>query len=317
MAMKLLRLKLIPVTAWATPWQADTLLGMLAAVYGRVRGPDRLEEDLLTPWRRGEPPFVVSDAFPGDLLPAPASLTLWPWPDTERRQVKRTEWLSPAQFAAVQSGRQPSLTEIASPPFRSWLRIRNTLNRTSNATGDAGSLYEVPVTLLSKQYSYLSLYIKVEPDKEKLFGEALSFLADSGFGADTSVGQGHFRILENSGDVNWLSSAEHADAWISLSTFQPASHDPTIGYWQSFVKYGKLGPQFGIDNVFKKPQWMLRSGACFRQGGVPKDRYGRLIDTGDLLPQSVLAQLASKNVRPVHPAFALAVPMKWAEEYRQ
>jgi CRISPR-associated protein Csm4 len=315
--MNLVRFRILPNGSWLTPWHADTLTGMLASVLARAHGADRLEGDLLEPWRLGQPPFVLSDAFPGDLLPSPACLALWPWPEAQRKQVKRTEWLSRDQFRTLQSGSRPTVSDYPSEALRRSLRMRNTLDRQSDKTGAAGSLYEVPLAVLSVDHSYLSVYAKIVPGKEQFLRELLGLLSDSGFGADASVGQGQFTLDGGFEGASWLEEVQGGNAWISLSAFQPSTNDSTQGYWRSFVKYGKLGPDFGVGGVFKRPQWMLRAGSCFREQGAPRDWYGRVIGTDEILPEATRTELAGAGIRPVQPAFALAVPMRWAEEYDQ
>jgi CRISPR type III-A-associated RAMP protein Csm4 len=321
--MKLVRFRLQPTGSWRTPWQADTLVSALAAVGARVHGAVWLEQELLGPWRQNDPPFVLSDACPADLLPAPAFLPLLKWPDTERKRVKKAAWLTVEQFAALQRGGKPSLPEGAGAGagfaasaacVASEARLRNTLDRLTDATGNAGSLYPVPAVSLAKGFPHLSVYARVMPGKEELLSRLFSLLAETGFGADASAGFGHFRVAGKFEGASWLTQAAEPDAWVSLSTFQPGANDPTKGYWQSFVKYGKLGPGFGIDGVFKRPQWMLRPGSCFHETNSPRDWYGRLISTEELLAPNTATELAAQGIRPVHPAFALAVPMKWAKE---
>ena len=58
----LVRLRLRPLGAWTTPWQADSLLGAVAVTWARAYGVGALMRDLIEPWLAGEPPFVVSDA---------------------------------------------------------------------------------------------------------------------------------------------------------------------------------------------------------------------------------------------------------------
>ena len=313
--MNLVRLRIMPLGAWLTPWHADTLTGLLASTFARAHGGERLKRDLLDPWQAGEPPFVLSDAFPGDLLPAPACLPLWPWPEEKRKQVKRTEWLEPHQFQQLQEGQQPALAPAITKLAVEDVRLRNTLDRIADRTGAPGSLYEIPCTALGYDASYLSVYARLSTGGQSLLGGLLSLLAEAGFGADTSVGQGHFEWDGSFDDASWLAGVKAANGWISLSTFQPAQRDSTHGYWRSFVKYGKLGPDFGVDGVFKRPQWMLRPGSCFREQGTAREWYGRLIGTDELLPEGTRKELAVTGTRPVQPAYALAVPMKWAKEY--
>ncbi|MDR1487569.1 MAG: hypothetical protein LBT62_06220, partial [Deltaproteobacteria bacterium] len=63
-----LRLKLLaPV---ATPMQSDTLFGHLCWQVVLTKGSDALKE-WLQPFTDGDPPFILSDAFPAGLLPKP------------------------------------------------------------------------------------------------------------------------------------------------------------------------------------------------------------------------------------------------------
>jgi CRISPR-associated protein Csm4 len=318
--MKLVRFRLIPKGSWRTPWDADTLMSMLATAGARAHGSAWLEGELLAPWLCGRPPFVVSDACPQDLLPAPAFLPLLTWPDEKRKRVKKAAFLTGEQFAALQHAEQPVLPETTGAEsgfaasaacIRSEVRLRNTLDRLTNTTGNAGSLYPLSAMSLANEFTYLSIYARVAPGKEELLRDLLGLLSEMGFGADASVGSGHFDVVGKWDDAMQLEEVQGADSWISLSTFQPAPADPVAGYWQSFVKYGKLGPDFGVEQVFKRPQWMLRAGACFRSPESVRDWYGRLVSTEELLPPDTVEKLAARGIRPVHPAFALAVPMKW------
>lgn len=317
MALNLVRLRIEPLSGWRTPWHADTLTGMMATILARAHGAERLEADLLEPWRRGEPPFVLADACPGDLLPSPACLVLWPWPEADRKRVKRALWLTREQFTVLQQGRRPALSGEPPDPFQPSVRMRNTLDRQGGRTGAPGSLYELPLTSLSKEYSHLSLYAGVMPDREPLLHDLLTLLSESGFGADAGAGFGQFRIAGGFEDASWLDQVTDPDGWVSLSAFQPDANDPTDGYWRSFVKYGKLGPALGPGSVFKRPQLMLEAGACFQSQNGRRGWYGRLIPSEQLLPDSTRQTLLVEGKAPVQPAFALAVPMRWAEEYNR
>jgi hypothetical protein len=111
-----------------------------------------------------------------------------------------------------------------------------------------------------------------------------------------------------------LDDVPGADGFVSLSTFQPSSTDPVEGYWRSFVKYGKLAPEFHDAAVFKRPQVMLEPGSCFRTGGPPRSFYGSAIGPDRLLSDGDRERLAHRGIHPVQATFALAVPMVWKKE---
>jgi CRISPR-associated protein Csm4 len=147
---ELRRICVCPLSPWRTPWQADTLTGALCSVAARVHGPDFLRERLIEPMLDGRPPFVLSDAFPGDLLPVPVTVRLCrPPPDVDRKRIKRGRWAARQHFLALRAG----ATDCQVP----WGELRadadvfceettrhNTLSRASNASLEDGGLFARP-----------------------------------------------------------------------------------------------------------------------------------------------------------------------------
>ena len=83
--------------------------------------------------------------------------------------------------------------------------------------------------------------------------------------------------------------------------------DPVDGAWETFIKYGKLGPDFGLENVFKRPLVLFRPGACFR-GHAPQPWVGRSVPMAELLAPDAATALAARNTNVMHLAFGLALP---------
>ena len=307
----LARLQLKPLGVWTTPWQADSLLGALACSWARSRGPDALRRDFLDPWLAGEPPFVVSDAFPGDSLPAPAAVPLWwDWPADRRKEVRKHRWLTVADFHRVQRGEQPALERV-SVSIRSHVRLRNAVSRVTDAAGGGGELFEVPYSDLNEPGQGLSIYVRATRRGIDVMMEALELLGRTGYGADASVGHGSFELQGEPRSSSALDDVPGADGFISLSTWQPAPTDPVDGLWRAFIKYGKLAPEFHPTAVFKRPQVMLEAGACFRSGGPPLPFYGGAIGPDRLLASADRESLARLDVHPTQAAFGLAVPTRW------
>ena len=308
----LVRLRLRPHGAWTTPWQADSLLGALAVTWARSYGAGALRRDLLEPWLAGAPPFVVSDAFPGDRLPVPASLPLWDWPEDRRKSIKKLRTLSTVEFASVQRGVAPSLTATPEAMVSDHIRMRNSISRATNTTsGETGQLFEVPYSVLTNPDTGLTLYARAVGSGLETLVRALEILGRAGYGADASVGHGGFEIDGDPVPCPDLDDLPGADGFVSLSTYQPAADDPVEGFWQVFVKYGTLAPEFHDVAVFKRPQVMLEAGACFRAHGFPRPFYGGAIQADRLLGETAQRALEARGVRPVQAAFALAVPMVW------
>lgn len=318
--MNLYRLKLRPSSPWRTPWQADTLAGMLCWACARTEGGEALRRQILEPALNSQPPFVLSDAFPGNLLPVPEFVRLQIWPPEQRKAARKARWLSPEAFRGAQTG-QAILFEdlVTNDPQKPHAQTRNQIDRLTDTTGAGGQLFTLPEHWLGEKQdlldgtAYLSVYVRVAPGfEEKLlawFGE----LAQTGFGADASVGKGQFELLPGLEPMPQLDKVEAADGVISLSTFQPGETDPTDGGWQAFTKFGKLGPDFGLENVFKRPLLMLRPGAFFRVA-QSWPVLGRTIPMEQLLSPDVCQQLTAKAVRMAHLAYGLAVPVKLPAE---
>lgn len=314
--MNLYRYRFVPSGGWRTPWQADTLVGRLCGVAAQTWGPERLQCELLDFFLEGMPPFVVSDAFPGDLLPIPIALRLYDWGETERKTIKRARWLSLTDFERVRRGDAIASDALLSEnAFVRRDRLQNTISRQTGTTGE-NSLFSATEFFLNRNEEtdpdYLSLYVRIESGFEDTFEELLLQLSREGYGADASVGYGAFRLAGGVERLLDWDTLEGASGLISLSTFQPAPQDPSDGYWEAFVKYGKLGPEFGLKNVFKRPLVLLRPGACFR-GDAGRAFLGRALSATEFLEATTVEHLQALGVGPIHAAFGLTVPLVWRE----
>lgn len=318
--MKLYRLRLCPRSAWRTPWQADTLVGALCATCARVRGAEFLRERVIAPMLAGNPPFVLSDAFPGDFLPAPLAVRLAPPPpDADRKAVKRGRWLARDDFLTLRDRG----TSAGIPWDRLWpdaavfcddLTRHNTLARDSDVSLEgAGPFARLDTRLRNAPggRNGLTLYVRVGDEQSAdLLLELLHELSLVGFGADVATGRGQFEIAadpEAADDLDQSPADAHAVA--ILSTFQPAPGDPIDGVWEAFPKFGKVGPDLGLSDVRKHTLIMFRPGACFRaRPGVPY--LGRALPMTQFLPENVVSSLHERGIEVIHPAYGLAIPLK-------
>ncbi len=277
----------------------------------RAEGDAVLRREIVDPALEGRPPFVLSDAFPDDQLPVPMVVRLDGWQAADRKRVKRARWLSEEVFRRVQGGGRANLLDLSSAAgFHEYVQLRNTIGRDSNTTAREGGLFPTDETVLDRGVKCLSVYARIRDDFADFFWRLLRELADWGFGADRSAGKGQFRLESELEPADALDGPAGAGGCVVLSTFQPAADDPTDGAWDAFTKYGKLGPDFGLENVFKRPMILLRPGACFRRP-ASKGWLGRAIPMRELLAQDVVAQLEGRGASVVHWAFGLCVPLEW------
>ncbi|MBI2806666.1 MAG: hypothetical protein HYX68_16930 [Planctomycetes bacterium] len=309
--MNLYRFRLIPESPWRTPWQADTLGGLLCWTCARTEGDDVLRQQLIEPALAGRPPFVLSDAFPGDRLPLPAAVRALDVPAELRKPLKRARWLLSESFRQLQAGAVPGTGEmLRDAGVLDYTQLRNTIGRASNTTNDGGGLFPTEESVLKKGMRHLTVYARIVPEFRENFERLVRELTQWGFGSDRSAGKGQFRLDGDIEPIPDLDEVADADGCVSLSTFQPAGDDPTDGAWEAFTKYGKLGPDFGLENVFKKPLILLRPGASFRVP-APRGWLGRAIPMHDLLAHDVVCHLQGIGANVIHWAFGLCLPVHW------
>lgn len=319
--MTLYRLRLEPRGPYATPFLADTLMGHLCWAAVRLQGQAGLDE-LLESARKGQPRVVVSDGFPGDLLPMPVlPPTVIPGGDvvTQRAHFRRQKSQRKASMIALEDFRRIINGEGVAPTDlteeqKKWLPkprgvLKNSIDRNTSTTPDAdqgGGLYEFQETFERQ----VTVYAQIADGFLDTFKTLLAYLAETGYGKRKSIGYG---ALTSAPSVEPFSgfggpAGSEANAFVSLSTFVPEKRDPTDGYWQIMVKYGKLGEEFAVsENPFKKPLLMLRAGAVFHLNGNPlREHYGRIVEDVSYLPPEV--------ARVVQYALGLPVAMKLPEE---
>jgi CRISPR-associated protein Csm4 len=306
--MKLYRIKLRPLSAWRTAWQSDTVAGLLCLMVSRFDGADTLREEILRECEAGHPPFVLSDAFPLDYLPVPeiARLSL----KGESKKLKRAVLLTRESFLRSQRGEALSGEDLLSDEIICRTsHLHNTLDRRSDTTGAAGSLFSVTdfFAALPEEEFFLSIYARVRDDYLERLRELFGRLAQNGFGADISTGKGQFELISDLEDASWLDKLCNSDpveerkGVVVLSTFQPAESDPVDGVWESFVKFGKVAPDFGDDQVFKPPMLMFRPGACFKTNSA-KGFLGGMV---------TVSRVGTTEIKQL--CYGLAVPHVWKE----
>jgi len=280
-----------------TPFQSDTIFGHLCWIIVRQEGVKGLR-DFLKPFKEGSPPFIISDAFPGDLLPKPFSADfLDEKPD---KNIKSTTWVSPEDFDRIRQGKRPVFPNPVELGFKSFSTTHSCISRLTNTTGE-DSLYSLKEIVAEP---YLSLYLKVISVewKDKVI-DLLTRLSRAGYGRKKSIGKGQFNIGEIPHPYSF-NEIKDANGFVTLSNFCPAEFDPTEGFYKIFVKYGKLGEEFTFcGNPFKRSLIMLRTGSVFKTEGAPKEYYGRLVGDG----------IAPAKPEVVQYAYAFSVPLRYPE----
>ncbi len=260
--------------------------------------------------RAGAPPFVLSDAFPGDLMPIPLALQLQnPPAGVDAATIKRAKWLNSADFLASCRGRAPASESYLPEQQLQTASRHNTLSRDWNGALEDGGSFSRSAMTLPYGTETLSLYFRSADKKATEFLlDLLHELSLTGFGADIATGYGQFEIAGDPIDAKELDAKiKGANAVVSLSTFQPSVTDPIKGCWESFAKFGKLGPSLGVSDVRKNTTIMFRPGACFAVAACPPF-LGHAITMDALLGSERSIDLRTRNIEIIQPAFGLVVP---------
>lgn len=293
-------------SATATPFQADTIFGHLCWALKYLEGEEALT-DFLEWYRIGEPLLLVSNGFPGDLLPRPlvprrhaaAGTTVAERIEAfgKRKETRKAELVPMQEFNRLLDGEEVAVRAPAAMP-RTRSTLKNQINRLTGTTGEAGRLYPFEETYWRGAEPDgpvdipVSIYCRAQEGFETKAEQLFRFVAEQGYGKRKSVGYGQIRSMAFEPFDGFEGPAD-ANGFVTLSNFVPAAGDPTDGYWKGMVKYGKLGEAFEAseDNPFKRPLVMLAAGSVFRVR-QPREYYGRLVDGISHLPEVVQYGLA-------------------------
>jgi len=275
-----------------TPWQSDTLFGHIC--WQIARGATELEiDEFLEPFRRGEPLFILSDGFPGELLPRPllpvdTSAARSPEAYAAARRRTKALYVGQDDFQALRRG-DVTGWEPAEDPWVAFETPHAAIDRGTSSTaggeaGEGGRFFLTPLQALGDVEAHgdrISVYLRARAPWGERVPELLGRMAPLGFGRDRSVGAGAFEVLSVE-PWEGFSCVPGANGFVSLSSLCPARDDPTVGRWRVRLKHGKLGEGAGEGNPFKRPLVQFEPGAVFlcRPDGreeAPRPFYGRVV----------------------------------------
>ena len=152
--METYRIRLRIHSGTLTPFQADTVFGHLCWIVARREGERGLEE-FLRPFREEDPPFLISDGFSGDLLPKPLSAEINIDDPSERKEMKRLEFMNLVDFEAARLGKKtkPLFRETHVTTLRT---LHSAISRDTQRTLSEGGLYSLEETHVPA----ITIYIK-------------------------------------------------------------------------------------------------------------------------------------------------------------
>ena len=268
--MKLMNIKIQPLTAFVTPLKGDTLFGQLCWALRHNFGESRLKQCLAH--YKEQPFLVVSDPFAVGYLPRPTVPSRLSGADalsaSERKADKKRRWI-PVSALQQPLSQWQSLACSDKDLYQQSLhqatvQAHNTLSRLTGMTGEGQF---APFQIRQNWYALgveLDLYIVID---EQLLSDdelhsLLTYVGNTGYGKEASTGLGKFNVVElKNTDYQY---SEQANAWLTLAPSVVSDMALQIEhcYYQPFTRFGRHGDQLALSGQpFKKPLLMLDSGA--------------------------------------------------------
>ncbi len=253
-----------------------------------LKGEEKLTEVLKA--FSENPLFLISNGFPKGYLPRPLIPLFEPSESLEQIQIqkksKKITFIPYEDFEKIvdnlsTTNLMNTLSKILNQRvfFKEEPQYKNVINRLSFTTIEKG-LFVQEETYYASDVNWV-IYLSFLKDKDLITFQDVENMFDyfslNGYGKRKSAGKGRFEVVDIK--PHKLPGAKHPNAFISLSNFVPAPSDPTDGFYELVLKYGKLGGDYAINKSgpWKKPLRMIKAGSVFKINGELKNYYGKLV----------------------------------------
>ncbi len=305
------KLRIELTTSIITPFQSDTIFGHICwAIHQLDWGTenDKLQQFLNAyDAKDTKPPLLVSDGLPENHLPKPVLPSVSQEeldkkiPVKKRidesyriKNLKKLKYITKDDFDKLQQTEingsklfdilyNSSTEKYDETAFGlSFVVQHNTIDRIADKVTEG--LYSETEKFFSSENNKYEIYINAtdfftKVDLERIF----EYISLQGFGKNKSTGKGAFNILDLSEKID-LPKARNPNGFITLSSYIPRKNDPIEGYYNTLLKFGKLGGTFAAGspevgkNPFKKPLIMMCAGSIFKDSEYCEDKiYGSLL----------------------------------------
>ncbi|GAB6044540.1 CRISPR-associated protein, Csm4 family [Caminibacter profundus] len=281
--MKLLTLKITPISNFATYPKGDTIFGQIVS-YLYLKNDNTFDDYLLN-----EPKLIVSDMMPFGYVYRP-TLPLDCFETEDKKELRKRKFIS---INDLQDGNLNLDTCESIEFLKNEVVIKNSINRITFSTdeGDFAPYGNVEINF----FRNLWMFVLVDDDIKDKILQVIEDIGKLGFGKDVSIGKGNFKIEEIKTPIREINS----NYYMSVS--------PTIlkgykkAYYDTFVRFGKFGLDKAFDTAFKKPVLMADSGAIVKID--KKVRYfGNALNNGYKEKPSFLQ------------GYSIAIPFKFKDE---
>ena len=276
------RVYLKPRATYRTVLHSDTLFGCVCWAIREVFSEAKLVE-LLQEFASGNPPFLLSSAFPFRnntpdgrthfyprpmLLPTELEMPKDVDEAEKQKKFRKVKWITEETLSKFTAGTWNEADYYASgiwnieDPGEKTVEVQhNTIDRLSGGTTPSG-LYSLTEYAISDG----GLFFLLDGETDVVEG-AFGFLEHFGIGGDSSLGKGQFEIVVTDADLPAV--PEDADRFMTLSLYTPRESEMATvrsdGAWYNLVvRKGKVGgPFLRVEDFWKKSLTMFSEGSTF------------------------------------------------------
>lgn len=301
-------LELVLQSSVVTPFQSDTIFGHIcwAVRFLKWDIQDKLEHFLRQFGDSNSPPLLVSNGFPKGYLAKPILTPVTQKEldsllgrskrihdsfkvkavknadliEIEQLGVLVREQITPLKlFESIYKMSDADSCKMEEVKGHAAIVQHNTINRLENRV--KSGLYSHEELFFDEESRRFEIYLRTNYFSKDDLVRIFEFVGEQGYGKDKSTGKGYFTFMIRDG-IDLPESAE-PNAFMTLSSYIPAHHDPVRGHYSIILKYGKLGGFYGSGVAgkvpFKKPLIMFSAGSTFYTEDFKKaDSYGVLLE---------------------------------------
>ncbi|MDR1399214.1 MAG: CRISPR-associated protein Csm4 [Treponema sp.] len=269
--MTLYRITLEIHSSLVTLLKGDTLWGHIAWGIANREG-DEAVAAFLEQEKSGQPPLIVSSAFPKDMickpLPEPklreGTLTREKYADIKKN--KKIQYEAASQYFS----NTPDMSYKYSAFFKTRQFMHNVINRATNTVLDQG-LYAVEEYWAEiSEWDVYALSLFDAARVTQLFEMAL----ENGYGADTSTGKGRISVKQGAEPV--VAKNKGSATYMALGPFVRHQNIENLRA-DIFVRTGRIGGMFAsVLSPYKKTVLLYDEGAVFTSK-TPLEYAGALL----------------------------------------
>jgi len=299
-----------------TKLQSDIIFGHFCWRLKELSGKGKLEE-FIQLYAEGKLVFTISDGFlqKNDEVFFPKPLISTPFKlkgenkrnrinsFLKQKEAKSRTFITAEQLNYFLKGDYVSyddsfeflhIKEIALPVLKEDLRVSVEIDRETFASKEH-NLFSYNPAYTDPDTTFAVLVKILDPDKFEEFQceNILKSVFEIGYGKKKSSGYGEFEVIDFS-VYDRFSEPGESNGFIVLGNYLKSSGDKcTDGYYETNVKYGKLGEELSKSaNPFKSPVIFFTAGSCFFSD-EKKEYYGRITEKGEISTVAYVRQFGT------------------------